>query len=161
MSGFFLQANNGLWLTTSNDYGYLTSDIDNRLQMYDYTGTNGYPYIGAPGWQWGNLINDYVLDQWGDNQYWTDNSFFQKGTPVTYINNQICQYQDNGKILSLRSDNGNWVFWSFTANDKNTVYLTWTKVSVSSEQAKKLAAIHPSARAPVKAPVVERVAVTD
>jgi hypothetical protein len=148
MAQFFLQVTadvNG-WLTTKNSYSFVSTDINNRLVMYDYGDGSGY--LGAPGWQWGNQINNHVLDDWGGSAYWTDNSFYQKGVPITYLpDGQICQQQDNNKRLCHLSDL--WIYWSSTPNDPNTTYLIFKKVDTTSEEAQKLAASHPHARAPV------------
>jgi len=89
------------WLTNFNSYSFLTTDVNNRLWMYDYSvGSNNY--IGAPGWQWGNSVNNHVLDDWGGSAYWTDNSFFQKGVAISYLpDGQICQQNDENKRLSV------------------------------------------------------------
>jgi len=143
---FFLQVGVSAWLTTSNRYCFLTGDVNNRLQMYDYADGSGY--VGAPGWQFGNQINNSVLDDWGGSAYFTDNSFSQKGVPILYLpSGQICQQNDQNKRLCQKGDS--WIYWSSTPNDPGTSYLVFTKVNITSDEAQKLAAAHPSARAPV------------
>ena len=148
MAQFYWQISGGFnnetgWLTTKNSYSFTSTDINNRLVMYDYS--DGTGYVGAPGWQWGNQINDHVFDNWGGSAYWTDNSFFQKGVPVTYLpNGQICLRSDPTQRLCNFTDR--WIYWS---NDPKALYLTIKRVDVSSEEAQKLAESHPHVRAPV------------
>ncbi|MGB9369741.1 MAG: hypothetical protein WCE79_27420 [Xanthobacteraceae bacterium] len=153
MDGLFrLQTTNanGYWVTSTNNWVNLTNDVNNRLILFD--GSLGYLY--APGWQWGNKINDHVLDNWNKGAYWTDNSFFQKGVPIVYLpNGQIAFSGDHGQRLSLRGANNSfltWVYWSFTANDPNTLYLTFKKAHLAAEEAKRMEANHPSALIPVE-----------
>ena len=136
---FYLRASNSQWLTTSSRYCLLTSDINNRLQMYDLNSG-----LEAPGWQFGNLINNGALSAWGSSAYFIDdNAWSPGGIPITYLpDGQVCQTEDQNKRLYQGA--GQWIYWSDTANDPGLDYLAFTKVDVSSEEERASSAAHPT-----------------
>jgi hypothetical protein len=144
---FYLRASNSQWLTTSNRYCLLTSDINNRLQIRDENSR-----LEAPGWQFGNLINNSVIGAWDTSAYFIDdNSWSSGGIPIEYLDNgQVCQKEDQGKRLC--QSGSQWIYWSVTPNDRGVDYLVFTKVDVSSEEARAASAAHPSAITTVEQP---------
>lgn len=149
---FYLRASNSQWLTTSNRYCLLTSDINNRLQMWDSDSNHSDSRLGAPGWQFGNMINNSVLGTWDTAAYFLDNnSWSSGGIPIAYLDNgQICQKDDQNKRLC--QSGSQWIYWSVTPNDPGVDYLAFHKVDVSSEEARAASAAHPSAMTSVEQP---------
>jgi hypothetical protein len=150
MPNFFLQATNykGWWLNIqSGGYCILTDNINTRLQM-SYWDQGGLLF--APGWQWGNPSYQYVLDQSDVYAFFWAYIFGREGVKLTLLpDGQICRADNNNARLCRRGTAGpDWVIFSSTDHDPDTVYLQWKKVFLTAEEERTLAANHPSARAP-------------